>query len=93
MAIARGPLGVTTEGELPFLERDGNKLIRTIVRKDFSGDMIGTSEAQMVAAYTGTPGSAGYVAIEHFTGSVGGNRVPSSFSTVESWPTAMPSYS
>ena len=26
----------------------------------------------MIAAYTGTPGSAGYVAIEHFTGSVGG---------------------
>ena len=26
----------------------------------------------MIAAFTGTPGSAGYVAIEHFTGSVGG---------------------
>ena len=26
----------------------------------------------MIAAYTATPGSAGYVAIEHFTGSVGG---------------------
>ena len=72
MTFARGPLGVATEAEPPFLEQDGNKLIRTIVRKDFSGDMIGTSESQMVAAYTGTPGSAGYVAIEHFTGSVEG---------------------
>ena len=26
----------------------------------------------MIAAFTGTPGSAGYVAIEHFTGSVDG---------------------
>ncbi len=72
MAIARGSLNVVTEVEPPFLEQDGNKLSRNIVRKEFSGDMVGTSEAQMVAAYTGTPGSAGYVAIEHFTGSVGG---------------------
>lgn len=72
MAIARGSLNVVTEAEPPFLEQDGNKLSRNIVRKEFSGDMVGTSEAQMVAAYTGTPGSAGYVAIEHFTGSVRG---------------------
>ena len=72
MTIAHGPLSVTTEAELPFLEQDGNKLIRTTVRKDFSGNMVGTSEALMAAAYTSTPGSAGYVAIEHFTGSVGG---------------------
>ena len=26
----------------------------------------------MIAAFTGTPGSAGYVAIEYFTGMVGG---------------------
>ncbi len=72
MAIARGALRVSTEAEPPFLERDGNKLSRNIVRKEFSGDMVGTSEAQMVAVYTGTPGSAGYVAIEHFSGSVEG---------------------
>ena len=72
MAIARGSLNVVTEAEPPFLEQDGNKLSRNIVHKEFSGDMVGTSEAQMVAAFTGTPGSAGYVAIEHFTGSVEG---------------------
>lgn len=72
MAIARGSLNVVTEAEPPFLEQDGNRLSRNIVRKEFSGGMVGTSEAQMVAAYTCTPGSAGYVAIEHFTGSVGG---------------------
>jgi hypothetical protein len=72
MPTARGTFDVTMEAEPPFLEQDGIKLSRTVVRKEFSGDVVGRSEAQMVAAYTATPGSAGYVAIEHFTGSVGG---------------------
>lgn len=72
MPTARGPFSVNTEAEPPFLEQDGIKLNRNVVRKEYSGDMVGTSEAQMIAAFTGTPGSAAYVAIEHFTGSVGG---------------------
>ena len=72
MPNARGSLDVTIEAEPPFLEQDGIKLNRSVVRKQFSGDMVGKSEALMVAAYTATPGSAGYVAIEHFTGAVGG---------------------
>ena len=60
------------EPEPPFLEQDGVTLNRNAVRKEFSGDMVGASEAQMLAAFTSTPGSAGYVAIEHFTGSVAG---------------------
>ncbi len=72
MLTARGPLYVTTEAEAPFVDQDGLKLNRNVVRKEFSGDMVGASEAQMIAAFTGTPGSAGYVAIEHFTGSVDG---------------------
>ena len=72
MPTARGPMEVNIEPEEPFLEQDGLKLNRNIVHKQFSGDMAGTSEAQMIAAFTATPGSAGYVAIEHFTGSVGG---------------------
>ena len=72
MPIARGTFDVNTEAEPPFLEQDGVKLNRNVVRKEFSGDMVGASEAQMIAAFTGNPGSAGYVAIDHFTGSVGG---------------------
>ena len=72
MPVARGPMDVDIEPEPPFLEQGGVKLNRNVVRKEFSGDMVGDSEAQMIAAFTGTPGSAGYVAIEHFTGSVGG---------------------
>ena len=72
MDSARGTFEVTIEAEPPFFEQDGIKLNRNVVRKEFSGDLVGRSEAQMVAAHTATPGSAGYVAIEHFTGSVGG---------------------
>ncbi len=72
MPIARGTFDVSMEAEPPFLEQDGIKLTRNVLRKEYSGDVAGTSEGQMVAAYTATPGSAGYVAIEHFTGSVGG---------------------
>ena len=72
MPTARGPMDVNIEAEPPFLEQDGLKLNRNVVRKEFSGDMVGASEAQMIAAVTATPGSAGYVAIEHFTGSVAG---------------------
>ncbi len=72
MPICRGAFEVTMEPEPPFLEQDGVTLNRNFVRKTFSGDMAGTSEARMLAAFTGTPGSAGYVAIEHFTGSVDG---------------------
>ena len=72
MPTARGSIDVTMEAEPPYLEQDGIKLSRNVVRKEFLGDLVGASEAQMVAAYTATPGSAGYVAIEHFSGSVGG---------------------
>ena len=73
MPTAHGSIVVNMEAEPPFLEQDELKLNRNVVRKEFSGDIVGTSEAQMIAAFTGTPGSAGYVAIEYFTGSVGGN--------------------
>ena len=72
MSTARGTFDVTMEPEPPFLDQDGVKLNRNVVCKEFSGDLVGTSKGQMVAAYTATPGSAGYVAIEHFIGSVGG---------------------
>lgn len=60
------------EPEPPFLEQDGLTLNRNAAYKQFSGGMTGSSDVQMIAAFTSTPGSAGYVAIEHFTGSVDG---------------------
>lgn len=72
MPTAHGPMDVNMQPEPPFLDENGLKLSHNLVSKTFSGDMAGTSEARMIAAFTATPGSAGYVAIEHFTGSVGG---------------------
>ena len=72
MTTARGPFDVKIEPDTPYVEQDGLTLNRNVVSKEYSGDMVGTAEAQMIAAMTGTPGSAGYVAIEHFTGSVAG---------------------
>ena len=72
MPTARGAMDVNMDPEPPFLEQDGLTLNRYVVSKTFHGDMSGSSEAQMIAAFTGTPGSAGYVAVEHFTGSVDG---------------------
>ena len=74
MCSARGTFEVVMGGEPPFLEQDGLTLNRSFVHKEFSGDMSGASQAQMLAAFTAVPGSAGYVAIEHFTGSVAGKR-------------------
>lgn len=71
---ARGIFEVVMGGEPPFLEQDGLTLNRNFVYKEFFGDMSGASHAQMLAAFTATPGSAGYVAMEHFTGSVAGKR-------------------
>ena len=72
MPTARGPMDVNMQPEPPFLDQGGLKLNRNAVSKRFHGDMSGTSEARMLAAFTATPGSAGYVAIEHFVGSVNG---------------------
>ena len=41
MPTACGSLDVTTESEPPFLEQDGLKLNRNVVRKEFSGEMAG----------------------------------------------------
>ena len=50
MPICRGTFEVNMEPEPPFLEQDGVTLNRNAVRKEFSGNMTGTSEAQVLAA-------------------------------------------
>lgn len=72
MPTVHGPMEVKMDFEPPFLDKDGLKLNRCAVGKEYSGGMSGTAEAQMLAAFTDTPGSAAYVAIEHFTGSIDG---------------------
>ncbi|HEX5872925.1 MAG TPA: DUF3224 domain-containing protein [Longimicrobium sp.] len=45
---------------------------RLSIDKQFHGDLEGTSKGEMLAAQGGVPGSAGYVAIEQFTGTLNG---------------------
>ena len=45
---------------------------RMLLDKQFHGDLQGTSKGQMLAAMTEMKDSAGYVAIEQVTGSLGG---------------------
>ena len=94
MATARGALNVTVEPEPPFLEQDGNKLSRNIVRKEFSGDMVGTSEAQNGGRLHRHPrlGRLRRHRALHRVGR-GKGRVPWSFSTAGSWPRATPNSS
>lgn len=72
MPTARGAFDVNINPDPPYLDQDGLKLNRNSVTKEYSGDLVGPAEAQMLAAYTNNPGSAGYVAIELFNGSLNG---------------------
>jgi len=45
---------------------------RMTIDKTFGGDLQGTSEGEMLTAGTAVKGSAGYVAIEHVSGSLQG---------------------
>jgi predicted flavoprotein YhiN len=58
-APAEAPAGATPLGRLSL-------------DKVFSGDMAGSSVGEMLTAVTPTAGSAGYVAVERFTGTVHG---------------------
>lgn len=44
------------------------------IAKTFHGDVKGTSTGQMLAIRTATPGSAGYVAMERVTATLGGRH-------------------
>jgi len=47
---------------------------RLLLTKKFSGDLTASARGQMLSAGTLTKGSAGYVAIDHITGTLEGRR-------------------
>ena len=51
---------------------EGPALGRMSIGKQFRGDLEGTSGGEMLSATTGVKGSAGYVAIERVSGTLGG---------------------
>jgi hypothetical protein len=76
---ARGTFEVKMEPqptgpETAAVEGSGTQLGRMLLHKRFSGELEGTGEGQMLTAVSDTPGSAGYVAIERFVGSLHGRR-------------------
>jgi hypothetical protein len=50
------------------------RLGRMSIDKQIFGDLVATTQGQMLSAMTATPGSAGYVAIEKVTGTLHGRR-------------------
>jgi hypothetical protein len=53
---------------------DGSTLGRYSLDKQYHGDLEATSKGEMLTAGTDVKGSAGYVAIERVTGTLGGRK-------------------
>ena len=62
-------LPLTVEGQ-----PEGSKLGRMSIDKTISGDLIATTQGQMLSALTEVKGSAGYVAIEKVDGMLNGKK-------------------
>ena len=68
MSEAKGRFEVQTRPEATF----GDGIGRFSVTKTFHGDLHGTGTGEMLAVRTQTPGSAGYLLIEHVAGTLDG---------------------
>jgi hypothetical protein len=70
---ASGTFDVKVTPQAPDDTAQDASLSRLTIDKQFHGDLAGTSKGQMLAAGTSVQGSAGYVAIEKVTGTLGGH--------------------
>ena len=69
---AKGTFGITMQSP-PAGEGAGRVAIgRMLIDKQYSGDFTGIGQGEMLSAGNPAAGSAGYVAIEHVTGTLGG---------------------
>ena len=71
---ARGAFEVTLKPLPAYESAEGSMLGRMSIDTQFHGDLEGTSKGQMLTGGDVTKGSAGYVAIEKFTGIVKGRK-------------------
>jgi len=69
---ATGTFDVKISAQPPYDTAEGATLGRVTLNKKFHGDIVGTSTGEMLSAMSAVKGSAGYVAIERVTGSLGG---------------------
>ena len=70
--IAKGSFTVEMKPEGTPAELEGVSTARMALNKRFEGDLTGVGAGQMLTALTSVKGSAGYVAIERFTGTLHG---------------------
>jgi hypothetical protein len=69
---ARGSFEVTLAPQPADAYADGAALGRLSIDKRFHGDLDATSKGQMLTGMSAVKGSAGYVAIERVSGTLGG---------------------
>jgi hypothetical protein len=73
MAKAEGTFSLDRfDAEDPYDDHDGVKIARAHISKTFAGDLVGTSETDLITVSAGNP--AAYVAIERFDGIVHGRK-------------------
>ncbi|HEY2207093.1 MAG TPA: DUF3224 domain-containing protein [Pseudonocardia sp.] len=72
MADATGTFEITRWDEAPYDKAEGATLGRVTVGKTFRGALSGSSAAELLTATADVPGSAAYVGIERFTGTLDG---------------------
>lgn len=69
--LARGTFDITMK-QPPAGEGVGRVSIgRMLIDKQYQGDLVGIGQGEMLSAGNPAAGSAGYVAIEHVTGTLG----------------------
>jgi hypothetical protein len=71
-SVAKGTFSVEMKPQAEPAVADGVSLGRMSLHKRFEGDLVATSEGEMLTALTPIKGSAGYVAIERVAGTLGG---------------------
>ena len=73
---AKGPFEVTLAPQPLALEQpaEGAALARMSLDKIYRGDLDATGKGEMLSAMSGVKGSAGYVAIEKVSGTLGGRK-------------------
>ncbi len=69
---AAGTFEIGVWEESPYDEQAGTKLTHTHVTKTFSGEIQGTSTAELLMVYGAVQGSAAYAGFERITASVNG---------------------
>jgi hypothetical protein len=73
---AAGPFDVKIKPQPLALDDDGEGAARgrMSIDKQYHGELEADSKGEMLTAMTGTQGSAGYVAIEKVSGTLGGRK-------------------